>query len=285
MSLHARLQPKVRVDAAMLEARAAVLAKRVIRGSAKRVALDLTIACMDFSSLEGVESPGRVRTLCARGASPGAGIPSVAAVCVDAAIVDIAKEALRGTTVKVAAIVKPADARAAVEAGADEIEMSIDRGALLSGDEAAVRAEIASVRELCGRATLKVSLEAAELGSYRAVRRAAELALEAGADFLRTGTGRSRGFVTPALALAICEAVRDRASRTGLCAGVKLSGGIRTTKAALIYLAVVKETLGSEWLVPERLRIGGSALLDDVLLQYQKEAIGAYAGRDYVATA
>jgi deoxyribose-phosphate aldolase len=269
----------------MLEARSALLAQRAIRGEAKSAALDLLVAAMDLSSAGGIDSPGRVRALCARAESPAPGLPSVAAVTVDASLVDIAKEATRGTSLKVAALVKPADARAAVDSGADEIELAIDRGAFLAGDEAAVYAEIGSVRELIGNAVLKVSIEAAELGSYRSIRRAAQLALDAGADFVRSASSRNGGPVTPPVALLLCETVREHVRATGRTAGVKISGGVRTTKAALVYLAIVKETLGNAWLLPDRFRIGGSSLLDDILLQSHKEAIGAYAGRDYVATA
>ncbi len=285
MSLAVRLPRPVRVDAVMLEARAASLAQRVIRAEAKSAALDLLIGSLDLSSTTGIDSPGRVRALCARAESPAPSLPSVAGVTVEASLVDIAKESTRGTRVRVAALVKPADTRAAVEAGADEIEIAMDRGAFLAGDEAAVAAEIASIRELCGNAVLKVSIEAAELGSYRAIRRAAQLVLHAGADFVRSSASRSGGPLTPAVALLLCEAARDYERETGRIAGVKFSGGVRTTKAALVYLAIVKETLGNAWLVPERFRVGGSSLLDDVLLQHNKEVIGAYAGRDYVATA
>lgn len=285
MGLAMRLPRPVRVDAVMLEARASSLAQRVIRAEAKSAALDLVIGALDLSSVAGIDSPGRVRALCARAECPAPGLPSVAAVTVDASLVDIAKESARGTSVRVAAFVKSADARAAYEAGADEIEVAIDRGAFLAGDEASVAVEISSIRELCPTATLKVSIEAAELGSYRAIRRAAQLVLHAGADFVRSSSSRSGGPLTPAIALLLCEAVRDHARDTGRTAGVKFSGGVRTTKAALVYLAVVKETLGNPWLTPERFRFGGSSLLDDVLLQHNKEVIGAYAGRDYVATA
>jgi deoxyribose-phosphate aldolase len=287
----------VRVDAVMLEARAAVLHKRSIKAASKLAGIDLAIACMDLTTLEGKDTEGKVRHLCARGIAPAPGVPSVAAICVYPTLVPIACEALAGSGVKVASVatafpsglspldLKLRETRGAVEAGADEIDMVIDRHAFLAGDHRAVVEEIVAVKRACGKAHLKVILEAGELGSYAAIRHACELALEGGADFLKTATGKIGISSTPPIALLMCEALRDHALRTGRYVGLKLAGGIRTTKDALGYVAVVNETLGGEWLRPELFRIGASSLLDDVLMQREKLTTGSYAGPAYVATA
>jgi deoxyribose-phosphate aldolase len=281
----------------MLEARAAVLSKRSIKADSKRVALDLVIACMDLTTLEGKDTPGKVRGLCARGIAPAPGAPSVAAICIYPSLVVVARDALRGSRVKVASVatafpsglspleVKLEETRDAIAAGADEIDMVIDRAAFLCGRYEEVRDEIVAVRAACAGATLKVILEVGELGSYAAMRHACDLALEAGADFIKTSTGKIPSSSTPAVALLMCEALRDYARRTGRAAGLKLAGGVRTSKAALGYVSIVHETLGTAWLVPERFRIGASSLLDDVLMQREKDATGNYSGADYVALA
>jgi deoxyribose-phosphate aldolase len=285
-----------RVDAAMLEARAAVLAKRSIKAAAKRAGIDLLVGCLDLTTLEGKDTPGQVRALCARAGAPAPGVPPVAAVCVYPTFAALARSALAGSSVKVAAVagafpsghspleVKLADIRDAVAAGAEEIDVVIDRGALLAGESAGVARELRAMRESSGAATLKVILEVGELGSYQAIRRACDLALEAGADFIKTSTGKIGSSATPPVALLMCEAIREHFRATGRAAGLKLAGGVRTTRAALGYLAIVKETLGDAWLHPTRLRIGASALLDDLLMQRAKEESGAYAGSVYVAT-
>jgi deoxyribose-phosphate aldolase len=285
---------QVRVDAAMLEKRAAMLAKRSLKAESKATGIELAIACMDLTTLEGKDTPGTVRALCARGAAPAAGVPHVAAICIYPALVPVARAALENTGVLVASVatafpsglapleLKLRETREAVAAGADEIDMVIDRSAFLAGRYGEVRDEIAAVREACGGATLKVILEAGELGSYAAIRRACDLALDGGADFLKTATGKIAVSSTPPIALLMCEALRDHARRTGRAVGFKLAGGIRTTKAALGYLAIVNETLGGEWLRPERFRIGASSLLDDLLMQREKMASGTYSGLRYV---
>ncbi len=251
---------------------------------------------MDLTTLEGKDSQGRVRSLCAKAIRPAAHlpeIPSVAAVCVYPSLVAVAKEALQGSGVKVASVatafpsglssleVRLADTQAAIEAGADEIDMVIDRGAFLSGREREVFEEIVAVKRLCGDLHLKVILETGELGSYDAVRGASDLALEAGADIIKTSTGKVGTNATFPVALAMCEAIRDYCRSTGRRAGLKVAGGVRTTKQALTYLVIVKETLGSDWLTPDLFRIGASSLLDDLLMQYDKELTGNYAGPDY----
>jgi deoxyribose-phosphate aldolase len=177
------------------------------------------------------------------------------------------------------------ETRDAVAAGADEIDMVIDRAAFLSGRYDEVRDEIVAVRAACAGATLKVILEVGELGSYAAIRHACDLALDAGAAFIKTSTGKIPSSSTPGVALLMCEAIRDHARDTGRAAGLKLAGGVRTSKAALGYLSIVHETLGNAWLAPERFRFGASSLLDDVLMQREKDATGNYSGADYVALA
>jgi deoxyribose-phosphate aldolase len=290
--------PTVSVDAVMLESRAASLAKRSIKTSAKLEGITLAIRCIDLTTLEGKDSHGRVRSLCAKAINPRPGwpnVPSVAAVCVYPNLVPVAKEALRGTTVKIASVatafpsglssleVKLADTAAALASGADEIDMVIDRGAFLSGDDGSVFDEIVAVKQLCGStAHLKVILETGELGTYDNIRRASDLALEAGADVIKTSTGKVGTNATFPTALVMCEAIRDFARRTGERRGLKVAGGVRTTKQALTYLVIVKETLGDAWLTPDRFRICASALLDDLLMQLEKEETGHYAGTDYI---
>ena len=284
------------VDAVMLETRASDLAKRSIKTSAKAAGIRLAAACMDLTTLEGKDSEGRVRSLCAKARRPSPrlpDVPSVAAVCVYPNLVTAAKAALAGSKVKVASVatafpsglssldVKLADARAALDAGADEIDMVIDRGAFLSGRLQEVFEEIVAVKRICAQAHLKVILETGELGTYDNVRRAANLALEAGADFIKTSTGKVGTNATYPVAVTMCEALRDHARTTGRRAGLKVAGGVRTTKQALTYLVIVKETLGDPWLTPRLFRIGASSLLDDLLMQYEKELTGSYAAPDY----
>ena len=286
----------VTVDAVMLEARAGSLAKRSIKTTTKVAGIRLAIQCMDLTTLEGKDSEGRVRSLCAKALHPAPhlpDVPSVAAVCIYPNLVPVAKDALRGTSVKVASVatafpsglssmeVRLADTRAAIAAGADEIDMVIDRGAFLAGHYSTVYDEIVAVKAACGPVHLKVILETGELGSYDAVRRASDLALEAGADFIKTSTGKVGTNATFPVAVTMCEAIRDYARRTGRRAGLKVAGGVRTTKQAMTYLVIIKETLGESWLTPDLFRIGASSLLDDLLMQYEKELTGHYAGRDY----
>jgi deoxyribose-phosphate aldolase len=288
----------VRIDAVMLEARAAELAKRSFKDAAKDAALELIVGCMDLTTLEGKDTPGKVRQICARGISPAPGMPSVAAICVYPNLVAIAREALRGSRVHLASVatafpsglspldIKLREVRAACDGGADEIDMVIDRNAFLCGDDATVLNEIVAVKAACeGKAQLKVILEVGELGSYAAIRRACDLALAGGADFLKTSTGKIGISSTPAIALAMCEAIGEHHRRTGARVGLKLAGGIRTAKQAFGYIAIVHETLGATWLQPDLFRIGASSLLDDVLLQHLKRDSGNYAAAAYVATA
>ncbi|MDQ2866722.1 MAG: deoxyribose-phosphate aldolase [Candidatus Eremiobacteraeota bacterium] len=281
----------------MLESRAAALASRSVKSSAKVQGIRLAIACTDLTTLEGKDSPGRIESLCAKAIAPRPGwpgIPSVAAVCVYPKFVAVAKAALRGSTVKVASVatafpsglscrdVRMADVATALDAGADEIDMVIDRGAFLSGREEDVFDDIAAVKGMCADRSLKVILESADLTTYDNVRRASDLALEAGADIIKTSTGKAGTSATFPIALLMCEAIRDFARRTGQRRGLKVAGGVRTTKQAMAYLVIVKETLGDDWLAPHRLRIGASSLVDDLLMQLEKAATGHYSGLNYI---
>ena len=283
------------VDAVMLEARAADFAKRSIKREAKRSAIDIAIGCIDLTTLEGRDSPGRVRSMCAKALAPAPGSPPVAAVCVYPNLVGVARDVLAGSGVKIASVatafpsglssldVKLRDTEAALEAGADEIDMVIDRGAFLAGDEGSVGAEIAAVKRLCGDVHLKAILEAGELGSYDAIRRASDLALDAGADFIKTSTGKIVISATLPIALVMAQVIRAFERRTGARRGLKVAGGIRNTKQALAYLVLMDETLGGAWLDPSLFRLGASSLLDDLLLQREKERVGHYVSPDLIA--
>jgi deoxyribose-phosphate aldolase len=287
----------VPVDRVAVEERAASLGKRSIKKTSKVAGLRLAISMMDLTTLEGKDTPGKVRALCAKAMRPLDRDPTlgpVAAVCVYPNMVPVAKQALRGSGVKVASVatafpsglsplpVKLEDTRRAVDFGADEIDMVIDRGAMLSGDFQKVFDEIAATKEACGRAHLKVILETGELGTYDVVRHASDLAIAAGADFIKTSTGKLQPAATPAVTLVMLEAIRDHYYATGVRVGMKPAGGVRTAKQALHYLVLVKETLGDAWLTPESFRFGASALLNDVLMQLEKERTGVYqAVEDY----
>jgi len=288
------------VDAVAAEERAASLAKRSIKKEAKRFALDLAIRCTDLTTLEGADTDGRVRSLCDKAVYPDPldhAVPSVAAVCIYPARIAEAAERLQGTSIHVASVatafpsgqtfaeIKTAETRAAVAAGADEIDMVIDRGAFLGGDYARVFDEIVAVKEACGHAHLKVILETGELGSYDAVRRASHLAMAAGADFIKTSTGKVQPAATLPVSLVMLEAVRDWHEKTGRVVGFKAAGGIRTAKQAIAHLVLVNETVGAEWLTAERFRLGASTLLKDVLQQLATQRTGSYWSADYVTQA
>ncbi len=284
------------VDEVGADERAASLAKRSIKKASKLWALDLAVRCMDLTTLEGSDTSGKVTALCAKGIRPKPGdptIPSVAAICVYPARVADAVEHLRGSGVHVASVatafpsgqsfmsVKVAEVEEAVRAGADEIDMVIDRGAFLSGDYQRVYDEIVAIKEACGKAHLKVILETGELGSYDAVRRASILAMAAGADFIKTSTGKVQPAATLPASLVMMEAIRDFVRETGRPVGFKAAGGIRTAKQAIAYLVVLYETLGSDWMTPDLFRLGASTLLNDVLMQIDKERTGVYQSGDY----
>lgn len=283
------------VDAVGAEARAAKLATRSIKKSTKLAALDLAISMVDLTTLEGADTPGRVTSLCAKALHPDPlddTVPSVAAVCVYPDLVVHARSVLGDAPVAVASVatafpsgrasltVKLADVREAVDAGADEIDMVIDRGAFLSGRLGQVFDEVVAVKESCGRAHLKVILETGELVTYDNVRRASWLAMLGGADFIKTSTGKLTVSATPPVALVMLEAVRDFAESTGHVVGVKVAGGIRTSKDAIRYLVLVNETVGSAWLTPELFRFGASSLVNDLLMQRMKQRRGAYVRVD-----
>ncbi len=286
------------VDAWGAEKRAASLATRSIKKDAKAFAIDLAIRTMDLTTLEGADTAHRVRSLCARAVRPDPAdptVPSVAAVCVYPDLVPAAVEAVAGSGVLVASVatafpsgraslaVKLADTRDAVAAGAHEIDMVIDRGAFLAGDVGKVFDEIVAVKEACGTAHLKVILETGELATYDHVRQASWLALIAGADTIKTSTGKTAVNATLPVTLVMLEAVRDFAELTGEARGVKVAGGIRTTKDAIRYLVMVNEVAGPAWLTPDRFRIGASSLLTDLLLQRQKLTTGVYGSADRIA--
>jgi deoxyribose-phosphate aldolase len=284
------------VDQVGAEARAATLATRSIKASSKAWALDCAISMVDLTTLEGQDTPGKVRALCAKARRPDPSdpsVPPVAAVCVYGDLVPVAARALEGSGVRVAAVatafpsgrasldVKLADTREAVAAGADEIDMVIDRGAFLAGRFGQVFEEIVAIREACGPAHLKVILETGELATYDNVRRASWLAMLAGADFVKTSTGKVPVAATLPVTLVMLEAVRDFRERTGRRVGVKAAGGIRSAKDAIRYLVLVNETAGEDWLDPDLFRFGASSLLNDLLMQRSKLATGRYAGPDY----
>ncbi len=285
------------VDQVGAEARAAALATRSIKTTAKAWAIDLAIRMVDLTTLEGADTPGKVRALCAKARRPDPTDPTcppVAAVCVYPALVPTVAEALAGSGIHLASVatafpsgqaplpVKLADTRAAVADGADEIDMVLNRGAFLSGRYLEAFDEIVAVKGACGPAHLKVILETGELVTYDNVRRASWLAMLAGADFIKTSTGKVSPAATLPVTLVMLEAVRDLRAATGRLVGVKPAGGIRTTKDALRYLVLVNETAGDDWLDPDRFRFGASTLLNDLLLQRTKLATGRYSGHDYV---
>jgi deoxyribose-phosphate aldolase len=296
LPLEPRLPRIGSVDAVALEERAASLAKRSIKKDAKVFALELAIRTTDLTTLEGADTPGKVAALCSKAIRPDPSdpaIPSCAAICVYPNLVPTARERLRGSGVKVAAVatgfpsgqyptqLKVADVRSAIELGAEEIDMVIDRGAFLSGRYAKVYDEVVRVKEACGDVHLKVILETGELGTYDNVRRATLLAIAGGADFVKTSTGKVSPAATLPVALCMLEAVRDVHHETGRRVGFKAAGGVRQAKQAVQHLVLVHETLGPDWLTPDLYRIGASSLLNDILMQLRKEKTGVYQGPDY----
>lgn len=284
------------VDQVGLEARAAALSTRSIKTTSKQWAIDLAISMVDLTTLEGADTPGKVRALAAKALRPDPtdpSCPSAAAVCVYPDMVPFVREIV-GDNLHVASVatafpsgrapleIKLADVAAAVAAGADEIDMVIDRGAFLAGDLAKVHEQIVAIKEACGSAHLKVILETGELQTYDNVRRASWLAMDAGADFIKTSTGKIQPAATLPVTLLMLEAVRDYRIATGRQVGVKPAGGIRTSKDAIRYLVVVNEVAGEDWLDPDWFRFGASSLLNDLLMQRQKMLTGRYSGPDYV---
>jgi deoxyribose-phosphate aldolase len=284
------------VDQVGVEERVESLRRRSIKRESKLWALDLTIRMMDLTTLEGKDTPGKVRALCQKGIHPQPGdptIPSVAAICIYPTLIAEAKEALAGSTVKVASVatafpsgqtfrdIKIAETKAAVASGADEIDMVIDRAAFLAGDYVTVFEEIVDVKDAADPAHLKVILETGELETYDNVRRASVLAMAAGADFIKTSTGKVTPAATVPVTLVMLEAIRDFERATGRQVGMKPAGGIRTAKEAIHYLVVLYETLGPRWMTPDWFRFGASSLLNDVLMQIEKERTGRYQAPDH----
>ncbi len=286
------------VDQVGAQGRAAALATRSIKTTAKAWAIDTAIRMVDLTTLEGADTPGKVRSLCAKARRPDpsdATAPPVAAVCVYPDLVETAVDALRGSNVQIASVAtafpsgraalstKLQDVRDAVAAGATEIDMVIDRGAFLAGRYLQVFDEIVATKAECGDAHLKVILETGEFATLDNTRRASWLSLLAGGDFIKTSTGKVSPAATPPVALVMLEAVRDFADLTGDVRGVKLAGGIRASKEAVRYLVMVNEVAGEQWLDPHLFRFGASSLLNDLLQQRHKLATGNYDGPDYVS--
>lgn len=283
------------VDAVGLEERTAMLATRSIKKEAKLWALDLAVRCCDLTTLEGSDTPGKVRQLAGKARRPAPGdfsIPSVAALCIYPRLVAPAARALAGSGVKVASVAtafpsgqaplagRLAEISGAVADGADEVDIVISRGALLAGDDEAVGEEVARSIEAAGGKHVKVILETGELGSYDLIRRASLVAMAAGANMIKTSTGKLPVSATLPAALCMAEAIRDFADATGRPVGLKVAGGIRAAKDAIRYLVIMNETLGDEWLTPERFRLGASSLLNDLLMQIDKQRTGRYSDPD-----
>ncbi len=283
------------VDAVGAEQRAAVLATRSIKRSSKLWALELAIRCCDLTTLEGADTAGKIRALASKAMRPAPtdpSIPHVAALCIYPSLVKVAAEALRGSGVVVASVAtafpsgqaalttRLSEIEAAVADGAGEIDIVISRGAFLAGRFDDVYDEIIRAKEACGEAHLKVILETGELGSYGAIRRASLIAMAAGADFIKTSTGKISPASTGPVALVMAESIRDYADMTGRAVGLKVAGGIRSSKDAIRYLVIIHETLGEEWLDPGRFRIGASSLLNDLLMQIDKQRSGVYSDPD-----
>jgi deoxyribose-phosphate aldolase len=284
------------IDKVGVEERVARLNSRSIKKESKLQGLKLALSMIDHTTLEGKDSAGKVIQLCQKARQPYAPmpeLPSVAAVCVYPNMVATAKKALRGSTVNVASVatafpsgmaqlqVKLDDTRYAVEQGADEIDMVISRGEFLKGNYNFIFDEIAAIKEACGEAHLKVILETGELETLENVRKASEIAMHAGADFIKTSTGKISPAATQPVTLVMLEAIRDYYRETGRVVGMKPAGGIRKAKQALQYLVLVKETLGADWLTPDRFRFGASSLTNDILMQIVKQETGVYQSINY----
>ena len=284
------------VDEVGIRERVARLATRSIKKSSKIEGLKLALSMVDLTTLEGADTPGKVRQLCTKAIHLHSGrddLPMVAAVCVYPTMVRIARESLQGTPIQVAAVatafpsgmnpldVKLEDTRFAVGEGAHEIDMVISRGDFLRGEYERVADEIRQVKDACGKAHLKVILETGELGTLDRVRLASDIAMQAGADFIKTSTGKIQPAATPEVVLVMLQAIDDYSRKTGKRIGMKPAGGIANAKAALNLLIMVREILGSAWLTPDLFRIGASKLPNDMLMQLEKERTGVYQGQDY----
>jgi deoxyribose-phosphate aldolase len=285
-----------RVDQVGVEERASRFTKRSIKKDSKMNGLKLVLNMIDLTTLEGKDTDGKVKQLCYKAIHPHdavPGIPTVAAVCVYPSMVKVAKKAVEGSGVRIASVatafpsgqapkeIKIRDTKYAVDQGADEVDMVISRGKFHSGEYNFVFDEIAAVKEACGEARLKVILETGELGTFDKVRRASDIAMYAGADFIKTSTGKIQPAATMPVTLVMLEAIRDFYYKTGKMIGMKPAGGISKSKLALHYLVMVKEVLGEDWLNNEWFRFGASSLANDVLMQIVKETTGVYQGANY----
>ena len=284
------------IDHVGVEEKAARFTKRSIKKESKVEGLKLTLNMIDLTTLEGKDTPGKVQQLCYKAMHPHdalPGLPTVAAICVYPSMVKVAKKALEGSKIKVASVatafpsgqstraIKLSDTKHAVNEGADEVDMVISRGKFLAGEYNFVFDEIAAIKEACGQARLKVILETGELVTYDKVRRASEIAMHAGADFIKTSTGKIQPAATMPVTLVMLEAIRDFYYDTGKMVGMKPAGGISKSKAALHYLVMLNETLGAAWMTNQWFRFGASSLANDVLMQLAKEASGVYQSGDY----
>jgi len=284
------------VDEVGVKERAARFQTRSIKKASKIEALHMVLSMIDLTTLEGQDTPGKVKQLCQKAihlhdALPG--LPHVAAICVYPTMVGVAKKALGNNDINVASVatafpsgmaprqIKLEETRIAVDDGADEIDMVISRGAFLQGEYGFVFDEIAAIKEACGDAHLKVILETGELGTLDRVRRASVLAMHAGADFIKTSTGKIQPAATLPVTLVMLQAIRDYFYETGRMVGMKPAGGISSSKLAIHYLVMLRETLGNAWMTPEWYRFGASSLANDVLMQLQKQATGVYQSADY----
>ncbi len=284
------------VDETGVKERAAAIAGRSVKKESKVAAIKMAVSMIDLTTLEGKDSAGKVHAMCQKAKFPLEGapeIPHVAAVCVYPNLIKTAKSALEGSGVKVASVatsfpsgqspmkLKVEEVRKVVQMGADEVDMVISRGEFLEGNYDYTFKEVQAIKEACGEAHLKVILETGELETFDNVRRASMISMLAGADFIKTSTGKVQPAATLPVTLVMLEAIRDFYNETGRIVGMKPAGGIKTTKDAISYLCLVKETLGDMWLTPDLFRMGASSLLNDLLMQYRKEQTGVYQSAEY----
>ena len=293
MNYHPQIHP---IDQVGVGERASRLFSRSIKKESKIRALKLALSMIDLTTLEGKDSLGKVRQLCYKAShlhDQFSNLPQVAAVCMYPNMVEVAKKALKSSSIKIAAVAtafpsgmatleaKLNEVKSVVDAGVDEVDMVMSRGRFLQGDYSYVFDEVAKVKNTCGQAHLKVILETGELVTLDNVRKASDLAMEAGADFIKTSTGKVKPAATPSVVLVMLEAIRDFYKRTGKIVGMKPAGGISTAKLAIQYLVMVRETLGQEWLTPDRFRFGASSLANDILMQIVKQSTGIYQSINY----
>ena len=293
MNYHPQIHP---IDQVGVGERASRLFSRSIKKESKIRALKLALSMIDLTTLEGKDSLGKVRQLCYKAShlhDQFSNLPQVAAVCMYSNMVEVAKKALKSSSIKIAAVAtafpsgmatleaKLNEVKSVVDAGVDEVDMVMSRGRFLQGDYSYVFDEVAKVKNTCGQAHLKVILETGELITLDNVRKASDLAMEAGADFIKTSTGKVKPAATPSVVLVMLEAIRDFYKRTGKIVGMKPAGGISTAKLAIQYLVMVRETLGQEWLTPDRFRFGASSLANDILMQIVKQSTGIYQSINY----